>query len=86
LLTKSFASRFQLRLAQPFLAKIKWTKYWLLYPQWLKCMFSSFVKNESENEDTKKEKALGFCHLRDILFFIINYDYDLARETSGRAD
>jgi hypothetical protein len=24
--------------------------------------------------------------LHDILFFIINYDYDLARETSGRAD
>jgi hypothetical protein len=49
-------------------------------------MFSSIVKNENENENTKKEKALVFCHLHDILFFIINYDYDLARETSGRAD
>ena len=34
-LTRSFASRFKLRFAQPFLAKFKWTINWSLSPQGL---------------------------------------------------
>jgi len=35
-LTRSFASRFWLRFAHPFLAKFNWTTYWSLSPQGLK--------------------------------------------------
>jgi hypothetical protein len=34
-LTRSFASRFWLRYAPPFLAKFKWKINWSLYPQGL---------------------------------------------------
>ena len=45
LLTRSFASRFLLRFAQPFLAKFKWTINWSLSPQGLKPAkrFSSMI-------------------------------------------
>jgi len=41
-LTRSFASRFLLRFAQPFLAKFKWTINWSLSPQGLNKQRSSF--------------------------------------------
>jgi hypothetical protein len=35
ILTRSFASRFELPFALPLLAKKKWTNYWSFYPQGL---------------------------------------------------
>jgi hypothetical protein len=40
ILTRSFASRFALCYAPPFLVKLKWTNNWSLYPQGLKQDFS----------------------------------------------
>ena len=43
-LTRSFASRFLLRFAQPFLAKFKWTINWSLSPQGLNFYLVIFEK------------------------------------------
>jgi len=49
-LTRSFASRFLLRFAQPFLARVNWTSNWSLYPQWLSCTLGCFSKNDTKRQ------------------------------------
>ena len=53
-LTRSFASRFLLRFAQPFLAKFKWTINWSLSPQGL--------GDEIKEENPKKTDINSIAH------------------------
>ena len=74
-LTRSFASRFQLRYAQPFLARFKWTTNWSLYPQGLKCQkrlvifhynFRTNLQELSEKTDISGDLANRFNEEREV--------------------
>jgi len=65
-LTRSFASLFFLRFAQPFLAKFKWTINWSLSPQGLKKNFFSSKKLTSD-----KAVDFGFDKLGQFSFWQI---------------
>jgi len=63
ILTRSFASRFLLRFAQPFLAKFRWANNWSLSPQGLTLIIKSLSINKI------KRKITWSCSKKRFPFF-----------------